>query len=79
MKSKEEIFQDLSDSDLEFALKEIRDISESEKKVLLSGTIMLYEIYNDLMDIKVLNQGKEYVELCMYCGLEYSYRKMGLK
>ena len=74
----EEIFESISDTDLEYAIKEMHELENSiEGRV--SETIMLNEIYCKLNEIEALEDGMEYVQLSMLCTKEYSYRKAGLK
>jgi len=76
---REEILENLSDTDLDFAMTEIYQINLGEKNIKLIDTIMLYEIYNNLEDIKAFNTEDSYSQLCLWCSLEFSYRKLGLK
>lgn len=67
-----EILENISDEDLEFAIKEIHEIELGEIGEI-SDTISLNEISSNLINIKT------YIELTMLCLREYSYRKAGLK
>jgi len=75
--NKEEILENISDNDLEFAIKEIKELEE--KKGTIRDTIMLYEIYSSLDEINAFDNEIVDLQLCAWCTKEYSYRKAGLK
>jgi hypothetical protein len=73
----EEYFENISDSDLDFAIKEIYEVEKEEKA--LEDTMMLNNILNVLEEMETLADGMEFMQVSLLCMREYSYRKAGLK
>ena len=78
--TREEIIENLSDIDLELAIKEMRKFDNRE--LAFKDTMVLCEVYNSLEEIKGVFRNEpvsDTIKMCTWLAKEYSYRKAGLK